>query len=194
MACSSRILFNFSLKLCRFVFCQFSIFVTDWYNFWLVRVHVDVVPVNARSRERWGRISTGTWILERTCSGNFLNYSGDLKSDHSKSGNIWNRDFLKVGFQMVRFSNGWALVIALAIVPTNQKPDHPNSYGLWQNCVHLSRFLNGWASRFQIPLKIWTICKPTFFRPFKIQTNSDFRSPLYTYLLTSSLIWPLSLM
>ena len=25
----------------------------------------------------------------------------DLKSEHSKSGNIWNPDFLKVGFQMV---------------------------------------------------------------------------------------------
>ena len=28
-------------------------------------------------------------------------YSGDLKSDHSESGNILNPDFLKVGFQMV---------------------------------------------------------------------------------------------
>ena len=28
-------------------------------------------------------------------------YSEDLKSDHLKSGNIWNSDFLKVGFQMV---------------------------------------------------------------------------------------------
>ena len=28
-------------------------------------------------------------------------YSGGLKSDHLKSWNIWNPDFLKVGFQMV---------------------------------------------------------------------------------------------
>ena len=36
------------------------------------------------------------------------NYSEDLKSDHSKSGNIQNMDFLRVGYQMV---------------PTMQKPE-----------------------------------------------------------------------
>ena len=50
-------------------------------------------------------------------------YSGDLKFNHSKSGNIWNPDSLNVGFQMVRFSNGRALAIAIAIVPTIRKPD-----------------------------------------------------------------------
>ena len=30
-----------------------------------------------------------------------ISYSGDLKSDHTKSGNIQNSDFLKVGFQIV---------------------------------------------------------------------------------------------
>ena len=52
----------------------------------------------------------------------FAKYSGDPKSDHSKSGNIWNPDFLKVGLQMVWFSNGQAM--AIAIVPTIIKPDH----------------------------------------------------------------------
>ena len=35
---------------------------------------------------------------------------------HLKSGNICTPDFMKVGFQMFRFSSGWALAIAL--VPT----------------------------------------------------------------------------
>ena len=39
-------------------------------------------------------------------------YSRDLKSDHLKFGNVWNPDFLKVVFQMVPFSNGWALAMA----------------------------------------------------------------------------------
>ena len=34
--------------------------------------------------------------------------SGDLKSDHSKSVNIWNLNYLKVWLQMIQFSNGWA--------------------------------------------------------------------------------------
>ena len=33
----------------------------------------------------------------------------------------------RVRFQMVWFSNGWALAIALAIVPTVRKPDHSKS-------------------------------------------------------------------
>ena len=38
------------------------------------------------------------------------------------SGNIWNSDFLKVGFQMVRFSNG--LAMAIAKDPTIWKLDY----------------------------------------------------------------------
>ena len=40
------------------------------------------------------------------------------------------------------------------------------------------RISNGWASGFQIPFEIQTICNPTSFGPFEIQTRSDFRSPL----------------
>ena len=43
----------------------------------------------------------------------------------------------------------------------------------WQLFV---RILNYWASRFQIPFEIRTICNPSSFWPFKIQT---IRSPLY---------------
>ena len=51
----------------------------------------------------------------------FLSLNGDLKSDHLKFGKISNLDYLKVRFQMVRFSNGQALAMALAIVP-NLRP------------------------------------------------------------------------
>ena len=37
--------------------------------------------------------------------------------------------------------------------------------------VAIFRILNGWASEFQISFKIWTICNPTSFQPFKIQTS-----------------------
>ena len=104
-------------------------------------------------------------------------YSGDLKSDHLKSGNIWNPDFLKVGFQMVRFSNGRALAI------NHSKsgrfcPDFKWFLTKWRPFVRIS---NGWASGFQIPFEIQTICNPTCFGPFEIQTRSDFRSPLYLH-------------
>ena len=46
----------------------------------------------------------------------------------------------------------------------------------WRPFVQTS---NGWTSRFQIPFEIQTICNPTSFWPFEIQTRSDFRSPLY---------------
>ena len=70
-------------------------------------------------------------------------YSGDLKSIQSKSG-------LFEGL----ISNGQALVIAIAIVPTIQKPDHPKSGCFWwdfkwfflQNGGHLFWISNGWAS------------------------------------------------
>ena len=51
----------------------------------------------------------------------------DLKYDLLKSGNIWNSDFLKVEFQMVRFSNGEAYAMTTAIVPTIWKLNHSKS-------------------------------------------------------------------
>ena len=66
-------------------------------------------------------------------------YSGDLKFDHFKSGNIWKPDFVKVGFQKVRFSIGRALAMAIASVPTVQNPDVFIRIlnGFWQNGTHL---------------------------------------------------------
>ena len=89
---------------------------------------------------------------------------------------IWNSDFFKVGFQMVRLSNG--LVLAIAIVPTIRKPDHSKSgcfcpdfkwfLTKWRPFVRIS---NGWASGFQMPFKIRTICNLTSFWPFKIRIS-----------------------
>ena len=100
---------------------------------------------------------------------------------HLKSRSIWNPDFFKV-----KFSNGRALAMFIAIVPTIWKPDHSKTgcfcpdfkwfLTKWRPFIQIS---NGWASGFQIPFKIQTICNPTSFWPFKIQTSLDFRSPLY---------------
>ena len=74
---------------------------------------------------------------------------------------IWNPDFLKVGFQMVRFSNGQAL----AIVPTIWKPNHskpghfrPDFKWFLTKWLPFVRISNGKASRFQIQFEIQTIC------------------------------------
>ena len=42
------------------------------------------------------------------CSLNYI-LQWDLKSGHSKSKNIWNLDFLKIGFKVGQFSKGWAI-------------------------------------------------------------------------------------
>ena len=87
---------------------------------------------------------------------------------------------------MVRFSVGRAWAMAIAIVSTIRKPDHSKSEHF---CLDFQWLLtkqrpfvwisNDRASGFQIPFKIWTICKPTSFWPLKIQTSPNFRSPLY---------------
>ena len=64
------------------------------------------------------RVSEGTesMVFKSKFCGKFSTvYRGDLKFDHSKSGNIWNPDFLRAEFQMVRFSNVWASAVAIAI-------------------------------------------------------------------------------
>ena len=92
-------------------------------------------------------------------SNNRLKYSGDLKFDHSKSWNIWNPYCLKIIFQMVWFSNGWALDMAIAIVPTIQNLDFEWFLKKWRPLVQIS---NVCASGFQIPFEIWTICNLPF--------------------------------
>ena len=107
-------------------------------------------------------------------------YSGDLKSNHLKSGTNWNPDFLKVGFQMIRFSNSRALAINHSKIWTFLS----GFQMVFDKMAAFVRISNGWASGFQIPFEIQTICNPTCFGPFEIQTRSDFRSPLYTVIPT----------
>ena len=125
----------------------------------------------------------------------FTIYSGDLKSDHSNSGNIWYSDFLKVGYQMVHFSNGQALAIGNVIVIALpiEKPDLSKSRCFlldfkwflteWQPFIPI---WNGPASGFQILLEIWIVCNSTYVknsksRPVRI---SD---PHCTYIIYSSI-------
>ena len=62
-------------------------------------------------------------------------YSENLKYyDHLKSGNIKNPDFLKVGFQMVQFSNGRAFSHGYSY-----SPNHLIT-GLFENRMFLSGF------------------------------------------------------
>ena len=93
--------------------------------------------------------------------GNSLSmYSGNLT--------LQNPSFLKIAFQMVRFSKGLAVALAIAMAPTIHKPAHLKSghlvwisNGFWLNRGHLSGFQmvrlcssNGWASGFQIISKM----------------------------------------
>ena len=64
-----------------------------------------------------GHIQASTLNLNENKKIRRICYSGDLKYAHSKSGNIWNLDFLKVVHQMVRFLNGQVLAVAINLVP-----------------------------------------------------------------------------
>ena len=97
-------------------------------------------------------------------------YSGDLKSNHLKSGLFEGR-----------ISNGRAIAMAIAI----RKLDHLKSRWF---CPDFNWFLtkwwpfvwisNGWASRFQILSKSRPFATQPLFWPFEIQTSPDFRSQL----------------
>ena len=99
--------------------------------------------------------------------------------------------FLKVGFQMVQFSNGPVFKWSGFSSGYSHRPNHLKT-GPFKIRTFLSGFQivfdkmapfvwisNGWASRFQILFKIWTICNPTSFWPFEDQISPDFRSSLY---------------
>ena len=140
---------------------------------------------------------TGLKIFAKKWRRNFcpkqqnLHYNRDLISNPLKSVNIWNTSFLKIGFQIVQFSKDQAI----AMVPTFQNPDIfvRISNDFWWNDCHLSEFQMVGLPNFEIR----TICKPTSYRPFKIQTSRYFRSPWYirgqsTDHLNSEFIWKLN--
>ena len=100
---------------------------------------------------------------------------------------IWNPYFFKIKFQMVHVNLWISNQILTTVVQTIQRLHHSKS---GRFCLDFKCFLtkrqpfvqisNVWASWFQIPFEIQTICKPTSIWPFKIQTNPDLRSPLYS--------------
>ena len=108
------------------------------------------------------------------------NTAGNLKSNHLKS-RLLGRILSGPVFR------GRALAMA-----NHSKLDHSKSGRIcpdfkwfvtkWQQFVRIS---NGWASRFQIPFEIPTVCNLTSFRPFDIQTTqSGFQIPTVVDVLT----------
>ena len=77
---------------------------------------------------------------------------------------IWNKDFMKIGFQIVQLLNGWDIDMVQSV----WKSFHSKS-----GC-----FCQGFkGSGFQVS-EIWIICKPTSFQPlrqaaFQILTVTD---------------------
>ena len=133
-------------------------------------------------------------------TGLFIPHKSGFKNKYNTVG-IWNLtiqnpDFLKIGFQMVWFSKGWAIALAIAMVPTIWKPGHSKYIHFclgfkwlltkWRSFVQNS---NGRASGFQIPFEIGTICKPTSFWPIEIKISLDFRSLLYSNAHYSDPVW-----
>ena len=83
---------------------------------------------------------------------------------------FWRSDFKCSGFQMV----GLQLILLLQSWPFKIRTflsGFQMLFDKWQPFVQIS---NGWASGFQIPSKIRTICNPTSFWPFDIQTSPNF--------------------
>ena len=94
-------------------------------------------------------------------------YSGDLKSEHVKSGLFEGPISNGPVFKWLSFGYSYS------IAPTIRKPEH-SKYGLfldfkwflakWRPFVGIS---NGWASGFQILFEIWIICNLTPFNHLK---------------------------
>ena len=106
-----------------------------------------------------------------------VRYSEDLKPDPLKSGLSEGGISNGPVFKWSCFSNGYSYS------PNHSKSGHfclDFKWFLtkWRLFVHIS---NCWASGFQIPFKIRTVCNPTSFQPFKIHTSLYFRSPLYSH-------------
>ena len=110
---------------------------------------------------------------------------------------LWRSDFIWPGFQMARFSNGWALTMALAIVPNHLKT---TPFEIWMFLSGFQMVFDKIAAicsdfkwlGFRISKHIWNPdkniqisngvvfkCNPTSCWPFQIQTSWDFISPVY---------------
>ena len=93
---------------------------------------------------------------------------------------IWNPEFLKVRFQKLCISNGWALAMAISLVPTIRKPGHfcqdfkwfYKMAAIWPDF----KWLDFWISD---PNQNPDHLQPNLFSTIQ---NPDFRSPpLYTW-------------
>ena len=113
-----------------------------------------------------------------------LEYRGDVNTEHLIARNIWIQDFLKVGFQMVQFSNVRALT--MAIVPIIWKTDDSKSrhfaqisYGFWQNGAHLSGLKMVRLPEHRSHSKSGLFATQPLLDHTKSRLVQDFRSPLY---------------
>ena len=108
-----------------------------------------------------------------------LLYSGDLKSNHSKSGNIWKVDFLK----MVQILNGQSIVvIAKAMVLPIWKPDHYKSEIF---CWISNFFLQNGDHLFRIQM-VCLLDFRTLRNPDHLQTNL-FLTVIWMYYLKNTI-------
>ena len=98
-------------------------------------------------------------------------YSGDLNTNHLNIGNIWIPNFLKFGFQMVRYSNGQSMGFSYVL-------DRPFKYqtNTKGNKMASSIQMVG-LSVFKWHLKTRPFWHPTSFWPFKYQIRFGIQIP-----------------
>ena len=113
-------------------------------------------------------ISNGIWNPEALLNDSYLVFSIWNRYYLAYTVGIWISNFLKFGFQMGSPS--------LCPRPTIWIPDQyiRKEYG-----IHLSGIQMVGLSGIQMTFKNQTIWHPTSFWPFKYQTSSVFRYPLY---------------
>ena len=80
---------------------------------------------------------------------------------------------------MILFLNGWSTCTCLCTRLTIQKPNQYIGILRWRP---FWSFLNDPLFRFRMAFEYRTIQHSNFFRPFKIQTCSVFKPPLYCFV------------
>ena len=111
------------------------------------------------------------WAWQRR-HGKVSGYSGYLNTNQLNTVNIWIPKFLKLGFQMVLFSNGRSMCYPM-YWPTIQIPDQ---YIQKHDGVHLSIIQMVRLSSIQRAFYYRTVWHPTSFWPFEYRTSLVFRS------------------